>query len=126
MGEETPLTTAFDTAQRLVRILPEEGYKLKAAVWALRGDETWRLLLVPDHPFEGNLKETLKVAYVISERRDDLPGRHNLQFVVVEESDPIVAAIMDAARDARHAPAEFEGIHHGSTYVEKAVVLKAA
>ena len=126
MGEAAALTTTFDTAQQLVRILPEEGYNLRAAVWTLKGEDRWTLLLVPAHPFEGNLKETVKVAYVISKRRDELPGRHNLQFEVVEESDPTITAVTEVSRTLRHAPREFEGLHHGSTYVEKAYVLKAA
>ena len=126
MVEAAASTTAFETAQRLVRILPEEGYRLKAAVWVMRGEESWRLLLVPDHPFDGNLKETVKVAYNISKRRNDLPGWQNLQFEVVEESDPTIEAVSDATRGIRHVPVELEGIHHGTTYVDRAVVLKAA
>jgi hypothetical protein len=126
VGEATTLTSPLETAQRLVPILVAEGYGLKLAAWTMTGDDKWRLLLVPDHAFEGNLKETVKVAYVISKHRDELPGRHDLQFELVEETDPRAVAIRAAARGLRPLPREIASVHHGAAYIERAFVLKAA
>jgi hypothetical protein len=110
------------TASRLVDFLEDDGYKIDLAAWVVDEDGNGRLYLVPSEQGASQLKETIRVAHTISAHKDELPGRHDLRYSIVESKDPMVQAI----RSARRTSGKLSGIFKDGTYIETAYVLRPA
>jgi hypothetical protein len=112
----------FDTAQRLVDFLEQDGFDIEMAVWALDDESQGRLYLVPRDRSEGKLKQTIRVAHTISDHKEELPGRHDLRYSVVEPDNPVVQAV----RSASSSGGRVRGAYSNGTYVDEAYVLRPA
>jgi hypothetical protein len=112
----------FDTAQRLVDFLEQDGFDIEIAVWALDDEGQGRLYLVPRDRSEGKLKQTIRVARTISDHKEELPGRHDLRYSVVKPDNPVVQAV----RSASPSGGRVRGAYSNGTYVDEAYVLRPA
>jgi hypothetical protein len=110
----------FETAQRLVDFLEADGFAVRAAVWALDDEGGGRLYIVPSDTTEGELKQTVRVAYTISKHRDELPDRHDLRYSIVKADDPIIKAVtLAGSRDGHVRGAYSDGIYVDEAYVPR-------
>jgi hypothetical protein len=122
MAENDVVTGKLATARRLVDLLEDDGYKIDLAAWVVDEDGNGRLYLVPHDQGVSQLKETIRVARTISAHKDELPGRHDLRYSIVESKDPVIKAI----RSARRTGGRLSGIFKDGTYIETAYVLRPA
>jgi hypothetical protein len=122
MAENDVVTGELATARRLVDLLEDDGYKIDLAAWVVDEDGNGRLYLVPHDEGASQLKETIRVAHTISAHKDELPGRHDLRYSIVESKDPVIKAI----RSARRTGGKLSGIFKDGTYIETAYVLRPA
>lgn len=122
MAENDAVSGELETARRLVDLLEKDGFDLVAAVWAIDDEGQGRLYLVPRQSEESELKQTVRVAYTISEHKDELPDRHELRYSVVDSSHPVIQAVRPAASRTR----TIRGVHRGGTYIDRAYVLRPA
>ena len=112
----------FETAQRLVDLLEQDGFAVRAAVWVLDDEGDGRLYIVPSDTSEGELRLTVRVAYTINKHLDELPDRRDLRYSIVKADNPIVkAAVSAGARDGH-----VRGAYSDGTYVDEAYVLRPA
>ena len=119
MATWPPLALEFETAKKLVDFLEDDGFKLQAAVFALNDEGRGRLYLVPVEQSSARLEQMVEVAHVISNHRDELPGRHDLLYSVVKSDNPIVQAVMSAGP----SDGPVRGVYEHGTYVDEAYVL---
>jgi hypothetical protein len=112
----------FDTAQRLVDFLEQDGFAIETAVWALDEEGRGRLYLVPRDRTDGELKQTIRVAYTISNHKDELPDRHDLLYSVVNPDNAIVQAV----RSVSSPSGRVRGAYSNGTYVDEAYILRPA
>jgi hypothetical protein len=112
----------LSTARRLVDLLELDGYKIDLAAWVVDDEGNGRLYLVPREQGPSKLKETIRVAHTISAHKDELPGRHDLRYSVVELKDPLIKAISSA----RTTGGKLSGLFKDGTYIETAYVLRPA
>ena|SRR5258707_14749020 len=122
MAENATVTDELGTAERLVQLLEGEGFRLDAAVWVADDEGHGRLYLVPRDRNETELKQMIRVAYTISENRDELPDRHELRYSVVGPDHPVVQAVRSVRVDA----GKVRGAYKNGTYVDTAYVLPTA
>ena len=116
------MTSEPATAERLVALLEQEGFGLQTAVWVVEEEGRGRLYLVPREHNDDELKQTIRVAYVISAHKDELPGRHDLLYSVVDSNHPIIRAVLTAAPKA----GKVRGAYSNGTYVDEAYVFPTA
>jgi len=114
-----PLASEFETAKKLVDFLEDDGFKLQAAVFALNDEGRGRLYLVPVEQSSARLEQMVEVAHLISNHREELPGRHDLLYSVVKSDNPIVQAVMSAGP----SDGPVRGVYEHGTYVDEAYVL---
>ena len=82
MAENDVVSGELATASRLVDFLEDDGYKIDVAAWVVDEDGHGRL---PSRTRRySELKETIRVAHTISAHKDELPGRHDLRYSIVE------------------------------------------
>jgi hypothetical protein len=112
----------LSTARRLVDLLELDGYKIDLAAWVVDDEGNGRLYLVPREQGPSKLKETIRVAHTISAHKDELPGRHDLRYSVVDRKDPLIKAISSA----RTTGGKLSGLFKDGTYIETAYVLRPA
>jgi hypothetical protein len=112
----------FDTAQRLVDFLEQDGFDIEVAVWAVDDEGQGRLYLVPRDRSESELRQTIRVAHTISDHKEELPGRHDLRYSVVEPDNAVVQAV----RSASSSGGRVSGVYSNGTYVDEAYVLRPA
>jgi hypothetical protein len=122
MAENETVTGELATARRLVELLEHDGFKLDFAVWAKGNEENGRLYIVPHERDESKLKQTIRVATIISNHKDELPDRHDLRYSIVTLDDPIVRAIQSATPIA----GKVEGVYRQGTYIDTAYVFRPA
>lgn len=122
MVEIDHLTEELATAKRLVDLLEQDGYGLESAVWVVDAEGSGRLYLVPRKKGGSDLQETIRVAYTISAHKEELPGRHDLRYSIVESQNPIIQAISSATRRA----GKVRGIFKNGTYIDTAYILRPA
>lgn len=115
------MNSELATAERLVALLEQEGFGLKAAAWVIEDEGRGRLYLVPRENRD-KLDQTIRVAYVISEHKDELPGRHDLLYSVVDSNHPIVRAVLAAGPKA----GKVRGVYSNGTYIDEAYVFPTA
>jgi hypothetical protein len=115
------MNSELATADRLVTLLGQEGFRLQAAVWAIEEEGRGRLYLVPSESRD-KLDQTIRVAWVISEHKDELPGRHDLLYSIVDSNNPVVRAVLAAAPK----PGKVRGVFSNGTYVDEAYVFPTA
>src|SRR5437016_14017190 len=122
MVESETMISELATAKRLVELLNVDGYGLQAAGWVIEVEGRGRLYLVPREHSNDKLRQTIEVAYVISKHKDQLPGRHDLRYSVVDSNHAIIRAVLAAApTDGR-----VRGAYSNGTYVDEAYVLSSA
>src|SRR4051794_8076436 len=120
MVANATLNSEFSTAEHLVELLERERSELQAAVWTIEEEGRGRLYLVPRDLDDSNLRQTIRVAYVISKHKDELPGRHDLLFSVVDANNPVVrAALKNLPGTGR-----VRGAYSDGTYVDEAYVFR--
>jgi hypothetical protein len=119
MVENAVVAAELETAERLVHLLERDGFRLDAAVWVVDEEGHGRLYLVPHDRNETELRQTIRVAYTISENKDDLPDRHDLRYSVVGLDHPVVQAVRSVGVDA----GKVRGAYKNGTYVDTAYVL---
>jgi hypothetical protein len=122
MVENDVVSGELATARRLVDLLERDGYKIDVAAWVVDEDGNGRLYLVPHERGDSELKETIRIAYTISAHKDELPGRHDLRYSIVEPKDPLIKAISSARRTG----GKLSGLFKDGTYIETAYVLRPA
>jgi hypothetical protein len=122
MVENKAVTGEIPTAQRLVELLEQDGFRIDAAVWAVEGEGRGRLYLVPHDRKESVLKQTIRIAAAISEHKDELPDRHELLYSVVDPAHPIIQAVQSVSVSA----GKINGIFKNGTYIDAAYVLRTA
>jgi len=125
MAQVDVVSAEFETAKRLVDLLEEDGYSLETAVWVVDDEGQGRLYLVPrvkSRTKLSRLDETIKVAYIITAHKDELPDRHDLRYSIAEASDPVIQAVRSATATA----GKVRGIHKDGTYIDTAYVLRPA
>jgi len=110
------------TAERLVALLNQEGFGLQAAVWAVEEDGRGRLYLVPRKYSDDKLEQSIRVAYVITEHKDELPGRHDLLYSIVDANHPVIRAVLAASPKA----GKVRGAYSNGTYIDEAYVFPTA
>ena len=110
------------TAERLVALLKQEGFGLQAAVWVIEDEGRGRLYLVPREHGDDKLEQTIRVAYVITEHKDELPGRHDLLYSIVDSNHPVIRAVLSGAPKA----GKVRGAYSDGTYVDEAYVFPTA
>ncbi len=122
MVAEQTLVGELGTASRLLALLEQDGFAIKAAVWALDDEGRGRLYIVPEDASDSDLQQTIRVAHTIVNHKDELPGRHDLSYSVVKSDNPIVKAIRSASSPDGHV----RGAYSNGTYVDEAYVLRPA
>lgn len=122
MAKEQIVTGELATAKRIVELLEEEGFPLDTAVWAKEDEEEGRLYLVPKSSHESKLKQSIRVAAIISEHRDELPDRHDVRYSIVTAEHPVIRAV----RAAAPATGKLQGIYEQGTYIDTAYVFRPA
>lgn len=123
-------TTAFldpglATAERLVEILESSALKVVFAIWAPDDNENWRLYLVLDQAGESELKATIRVAYLIAENSDELPGRAALQYSTVDRQHFLVRAVQKAMATGSKPPILLRGLYADGAFIDEAYVIRA-
>jgi hypothetical protein len=122
MAESATVTGEVATARRLVELLEQDGFKLDFAAWAKDKEEEGRLYLVPHGGNESKLRQSIRVATIISKHKDQLPGRHDLRYSVVTFENPVIRAI----RSASPVAGKVGGVYRQGTYVDAAYVFRTA
>jgi hypothetical protein len=122
MIEDNVVGGELATARRLVDLLEDDGYQIDVAAWVIDEAGDGRLYLVPHDQGIAKLKETIRVAHTISAHKDELPGRHDLRYCVVEHTDPLIEAI----NSTRRTGSKLSGVFKDGTYIETAYVLRPA
>lgn len=122
MVASTTLNTEFSTAERLVELLEQDGFGLDAAVWATEEEGRGRLYLVPREYDDAKLRQMVRIATVISNHKEELPGRHDLLFSVVDSNNPVVRAVLKSTRTTGRV----RGAYSEGTYVDEAYVFRRA
>ena len=110
----------FETADRLLDLLEQDGFPIETAVWVLDDEGRGRLYIVPRIWNGDTLQETFRVAQTIVDHTDELPGRYDLHYSVVRPDNPIVRAVRSVASPDRRV----RGVYHDGTYVDEAYVLR--
>jgi hypothetical protein len=122
MVESQAIAGELATARRLVELLEQDGFGLAAAVWAVDEEGEGRLYLVPSQQNDTDLKQTIRVAYTISQHKDELPDRHDLRYSIVDSGHPVVQAV----RSASSVAGKVRGVYKNGTYIDTAYVLRPA
>ena len=122
MAARQAVSGVFETARRLVDLLEQDGFGVNAAVWALDDEGDGRLYIVPSDPTEGELKQSVRVAYTISRHRDELPDQYDLRYSIVRADNPVIKAVISAGARDGHV----RGAYSDGTYVDEAYVLRPA
>jgi hypothetical protein len=121
MAESETVSDELSTARHLVELLERDDFKLDFAVWAKDEDEG-RLYLVPHTRHESKLRQSIRVAAIISKYKQELPGRHDLRYSIVTPDDPIIRAV----RSAVPVAGKIRGIYRQGTYIDTAYVFRTA
>jgi hypothetical protein len=122
MVTQQTIDEVFNTAQRLVDFLEQDGFDIEMAVWALDDERQGRLYLVPRDQSKGELEQSIRVARTISGHKEELPGRHDLRYSVVKPDNPVVQAVTSV----RSPDGRIRGAYSNGTYVDEAYVLRPA
>jgi hypothetical protein len=122
MAEKTPVTGELATAQRLVELLEQDGFKLDVALWAMNEEGEGRLYLVPHDQGASKLNNSIRVATTISRYKDQLPDRHDLRYSIVTSDDPVIRAV----RSATTVGGKVRGVYKQGTYIDTAYVFRPA
>jgi hypothetical protein len=112
----------FETAQRLLALLEQDGFAIEVAVWALDDEGRGRLYIVPKDRSDSSLRQTIEVATTIVNHKDELPGRHDLRYSLVRNDNPIVQAV----RSVSSPDGRVRGAYSNGTYVDEAYILRPA
>ena len=125
MADLISLDLGISAASKFLALLDSNGYALRAAVWAPRDEEEWRLLLLPETT-EGDLRETAKVIEIMSMHSDQFPGRRRPRFEIVRPNHPLIQAMRRFPVAASDHPREVRGVFDGPNYFDQAVILRMA
>jgi hypothetical protein len=117
---------SLSTVERLVDLAEAEAFPLKAAILTPDDIDRWRLYLAPRGRSTSRLEATHRVASMISQHTDDLPGWEDLLYSVVEPTHPVVKAIEAQNLGRVERRRKISGAYGGGQYLDEAYVFHLA
>jgi hypothetical protein len=111
----------------LVRILDENGLKPRAAIWVYNSDtETWRLWIVPEKGISDKAEFYRKLARIISDNRDKLPG-FDIGYVEYKPADhPVVRGMGSFIHMEGLGSAQVTNNRLNGVYLPDGIILRMA
>lgn len=111
----------------LVQLLDSNGLKPRAAMWVYNSDtETWRLWIVPAQALDNKAEFYRKLAAVISNNRDKLPG-FDIGYVEYKSAEhPVVKGMRSVIRMDGLGSAHLTNNRLNGIFLPDGIVLRMA
>jgi hypothetical protein len=116
-----------DSGTALVQLLDQNGLKPRAAMWVYNSDTVaWRLWIVPDKSLKDKAEFYRKLAAVISQNRDKLPG-FDIGYVEYKSADhPVVKGMRSFIQMDGLGSVQFSNNRMNGVFLPDGIVLRMA